>query len=161
IDLEIGGMSCASCAARVERSLNDLDGVTASVNFALHTAHVEGAAGTEPTIVVRAVEAAGYTAKPVAPGGGHQHDDDSAGAVGWRLLVVAARAVPVIAMGMIPALQFSGWQWVSLALTTPIVTWGAWPFHRATWANLRHRAATMDTLISLGVGAAYLWSLGA
>jgi Cu+-exporting ATPase len=163
IDLQIGGMTCASCAARVERSLNDLDGVTASVNFALETARVEAPPGTDPATVVRAVEATGYTATPVVVGHPHHHggDFDSERSLGVRVLIVAVLAIPVIAMGMIPALQFRGWQWLSLALTTPIVTWGAWPFHQATWANLRHRAATMDTLISLGVGAAYLWSLGA
>jgi Cu+-exporting ATPase len=163
IDLQIGGMTCASCAARVERSLNDLDGVTASVNFALETAHVEAPRGTDPATVVRAVEATGYTAAPVVVGQPHHRggDADSERRLGVRVLVVAVLAIPVIALGMIPALQFRGWQWLSLALTTPIVTWGAWPFHQATWANLRHRAATMDTLISLGVGAAYLWSLGA
>jgi Cu+-exporting ATPase len=163
IDLKIGGMSCASCAARVERSLNDLDGVTASVNFALETAHVEAPAGTDPATVVNAVEATGYTAHPIALGTPHHHDHDAdaGGRLGLRVLVVAALAIPVVAMAMVPAFQFRDWQWVSLVLTTPIVTWGAWPFHRATWTNLRHRAATMDTLISLGIGAAYLWSLGA
>jgi Cu+-exporting ATPase len=163
IDLRIGGMTCASCAARVEKKLNKIDGVTATVNFATEKAHVDypETIGTGDLIAV--VEATGYTAqlpekpddKPrVAP-------QDEVAALRQRVLVSAILTIPVVLMSMIPALQFTNWQWASLALASPVVFWGALPFHRATWTNARHGAATMDTLITLGVGAAYLWSLWA
>ncbi len=159
IDFEIGGMTCAACAARIERTLNNVDGVDATVNYALEVAHVEAPSGTDPAALVGVIEAAGYSARLRTPG--PRGAPDTTTALGWRVAIVAVLAVPVIVMGMVPAWQFTGWQWVSLALTTPIATWGAWPFHRVALANLRHRSTTMDTLVSLGVGIAYLWSLGA
>jgi Cu+-exporting ATPase len=154
--LDVGGMTCASCAARIERRLNRLDGVSATVNYATETAAVT----YDPALVttgdlVAAVEATGYTAalpSAVAP-----HPDEDA----WRhrLAVSAALTVPVMALAMVMPLRFRGWEWVALVLATPVATWGAWPFHYAAWTNARHRAATMDTLISLGVTAAYGWSL--
>jgi Cu+-exporting ATPase len=169
VDLEIGGMTCASCAAHVEKRLNQLDGVRASVNFATETAHVDAAAGIADDALVAAVEAAGYRATlPAAPGahteepGGERDErDDETRALWTRLLVSLALTVPVVLLAMISAFQFRNWQWMSLMLAAPVVVWGAWPFHRAAWANLRHGAATMDTLISLGVLAAFGWSLWA
>ncbi|HST66960.1 MAG TPA: heavy metal translocating P-type ATPase [Mycobacteriales bacterium] len=154
LELAIGGMTCASCANRVERKLNKLDGVTASVNYATEKARVSFPASVREDDLVATVEAAGYTARvpePDAP--------DESRTLRLRLIVAVVLAVPVVALSMIPALQFDGWQWVSLVLTTPIVAWAGLPFHRASWANLRHRAATMDTLISMGTLAAYLWSV--
>ena len=168
-ELKIGGMTCASCAARIERRLNKLDGVRATVNFATEKAHVEHPAEVPPDELVRAVEAAGYTARlPLPePDGPDQLDeadrpdpaDLETSALRRRLLVTVALAVPVIALAMIPPLQFDNWQWLSLALAAPIAVWGAWPFHRAALLNARHGTATMDTLISLGVVAAFGWSL--
>jgi Cu+-exporting ATPase len=160
-DLAIEGMTCASCAARVEKRLNDIDGVVATVNFATEQAHCVYPSTVSTEDLVGAVEAAGYRAHvPDAHGGhpgGHDHADDPT--LLWRRAVVsAALTVPVILMAMVPALRFAGWEWVSLALTTPVVFWGGLPFHRATWANLRHGAATMDTLITMGTLAAYGWS---
>jgi Cu+-exporting ATPase len=175
VDLALKGMTCASCAARVETTLNKLDGVTATVNFATEKASVEfDASSSSPPELVAAVESIGYGAS-VAPEpgqhgghqhgghqhGGHQHEDlDDRGvrALRTRVVVSALLAVPVVLLAMIPWFMGRGWEWVALALTTPVVTWGAWPIHRATWLNLRHRATTMDTLISLGVAAAYVWS---
>ncbi|WP_410658309.1 heavy metal translocating P-type ATPase [Amycolatopsis sp. lyj-112] len=151
-------MTCASCAARVERKLNKVDGVSATVNYATEKAQVDFPSAVSVDDLVGVVESAGYTAQPPqpdeAPAAG-----DSADGLRRRLLVSAALAVPVIVLAMVPAWQFTYWQWLSLALAAPVVTWGAWPFHRAAWTNLRHGAATMDTLISLGVAAATLWSL--
>jgi Cu+-exporting ATPase len=155
-DLSIGGMTCASCAARIEKKLNKLDGVTATVNFATEKAHVSHPAAVSVGELVHTVEKVGYTASVDAADG-----PDEAAALRTRLLVSAALALPVLVLSMAPPLQFRYWQWVALALATPVVIWGALPFHRATWANLRHRATTMDTLISLGVLAAYAWSLWA
>jgi P-type Cu+ transporter len=165
VELEIGGMTCASCAARIEKRLNRLDGVTATVNYATEHATVQIPDGTAPADVIAAVEAAGYTAaipkvatsEPVE-GAGIEPPDETA-PLRQRLLISLALAIPVIAMAMIPALQFESWQWLSLTLASPVVVWGAYPFHRAAWANLRHRAATMDTLISLGTLAAFAWSV--
>jgi Cu+-exporting ATPase len=165
VELAIGGMTCASCAARIERRLNTLDGVSATVNLATEKALVRYPDGLDHHELVRQVEAAGYTAMlPAPPAGGtaadHAPEDrDPAGSLRDRLLVSVVLSVPVIAMAMIPALQFTYWQWISLTLAAPVVAWAAWPFHRATWANLRHGAATMDTLISIGVLAAFAWSL--
>ncbi|MDF2046863.1 heavy metal translocating P-type ATPase [Microbacterium sp. Kw_RZR3] len=231
--LDIEGMTCASCVARVEKRLGRVEGVRAAVNLATETARVQYPAGLDTTALVEAVRAAGYdatvrtraasraTGEPVAsvpvpaPGGeidavtaqsldapdhgtgalphdahgadgagpvhdhgahdhgahdhgsdhgGHVHDtSDAPGStpLRTRLLASAAMAIPVVALGMVPAWQFPGWQWVSLALTTPVVLWGGWPFHRATLRNARHGAATMDTLITLGTFAAYLWSVWA
>jgi P-type Cu+ transporter len=152
LELPIAGMSCASCASRVERSLNGVDGVVATVNYATERATVDYDAETvTPEQLVGAVEAAGYTA--ALP------DTDSATSIGTRLLVSAALTVPVLLLSMVSPLQFDGWEWVAFALATPVVLWGAWPFHLAAWANARHRAATMDTLVSVGVLAAWTWSV--
>ncbi|WP_308799357.1 heavy metal translocating P-type ATPase [Agromyces silvae] len=165
VELEIGGMTCASCATRVERKLNRLDGVAATVNYATEKAMVVVPAGYDPAALIAEVERAGYTAAlPAAPPAREPAKagpavDRAAGALRNRLVVSIVLTVPVIAMAMIPALQFTYWQWVSLALTAPVVVWGGWPFHRAAWTNLRHGAATMDTLISMGTSAAFLWSL--
>jgi P-type Cu+ transporter len=161
LELPIIGMTCASCANRIERRLNTLDGVSASVNYALERAAVEfDPAAVAPTELVAAVEAAGYEATlPAAEPSAAAEELDESAPLRFRLILSAALSVPVLLMAMIPALQFDNWQWLSLQLATPVVIWGAWPFHRAAWANLRHGAATMDTLISLGVLAAWLWSL--
>ncbi|MFJ8917391.1 heavy metal translocating P-type ATPase [Amycolatopsis sp. NPDC102389] len=148
-------MTCASCAARVERKLNKVDGVSATVNYATEKAQVDFPAALSVEDLVGVVESAGYTAQPPKP----DEDEDPTGSLRTRLVVSAVLAVPVIVLAMVPAWQFTYWQWVSLALAAPVVTWGAWPFHRPAWTNLRHGAATMDTLISLGVVAATLWSL--
>ncbi len=166
VELAIGGMTCASCAHRVERRLGKLDGVTASVNFATEKARVSFPTALDPAALVAQVEAAGYTA--VLPGPPGQDDperdrpdagDDPAGALRQRTLVAAALAVPVVVLAMVPAWQFTYWQWISLTLAAPVVVWGAWPFHRVALANLRHGAASMDTLVSLGTLAALGWSL--
>jgi len=154
VELAIGGMTCASCAARVERKLNKVDGVTATVNYATEKAQVSYPGGLSVDDLVGVVEAAGYSARlpePEAP------PED--GTLRKRLLLSAVLTVPVLALAMVPAWQFDYWQWVSLVLASPVVTWGAWPFHRAAAVNLRHATATMDTLISLGVVAATAWSL--
>ncbi|SFJ58593.1 Cu+-exporting ATPase [Amycolatopsis regifaucium] len=155
VELAIGGMTCASCAARVERKLNKVDGVSATVNYATEKAQVDFPAAVSVDDLVGVVESAGYTAEPPQP----DEDAEQADGLRIRLVVSAALAVPVIVLAMVPAWQFTYWQWVSLALAAPVVTWGAWPFHRPAWTNFRHGAATMDTLISLGVAAATLWSL--
>ncbi len=159
VELAITGMTCASCAMRVERKLNKLDGVTASVNYATEKAKVSYAGDVAPEDLVKQVEAAGYgaalpAAEPEAPAA-----DDPTRTLRQRLLGSAALSVPVIVLAMVPAWQFTYWQWISLALAAPVVAWGAWPFHRAAFANLRHGAATMDTLISIGTLAAFGWSL--
>ncbi|WP_435404859.1 heavy metal translocating P-type ATPase [Mycolicibacterium duvalii] len=153
-------MTCASCAARVEKKLNKLDGVTATVNFATEKARVEFDADVTPEQLVAAVQAAGYDAALPEPADeAADGDDDPTAALRQRLLVCLALSVPVIAMAMAPALQFTYWQWLSLTLAAPVVVWGAWPFHRAAWTNLRHGTATMDTLISVGTLAALGWSV--
>jgi Cu+-exporting ATPase len=164
VDLEIGGMTCAACAARIERTLNKVDGVTASVNYALETARVEGPPDLDAAQLISLVEGAGYEARLPAPVGGETTvpaGPDAVDVLRQRVLFVGLLAAPVVALGMVPAWQFTNWQWLSLMLTFPIATWGAWPFHRAAWANLRHGAATMDTLVSVGVALAFLWSLWA
>jgi Cu+-exporting ATPase len=158
IELLIGGMTCASCANRIERKLNKLDGVHASVNYATEKAWVSAPAAVSPQTLVETVEAAGYTAQMA------QRDEapeplDPARALRDRLVIAAALAVPVIVLAMVEPFQFRYWQWISLVLAAPVVVWGAWPFHRAAWTNLRHGGATMDTLISMGVLAAFGWSL--
>jgi Cu+-exporting ATPase len=161
LDLPVEGMTCASCANRVERNLNDLDGVEATVNFATEQASVSyDPAQVDPEQLVGAVEAAGYAA--TLPDEVPAEEDEAPDEIeAWRrrLVVSAVLTVPIFAMAMIPALQFDYWQWLSLQLATPVVLWGAWPFHRAAWQNLRHGAATMDTLISLGTLAAFAWSV--
>lgn len=162
VDLEIGGMTCASCATRIEKKLNRLDGVTATVNYATEKASVAAPEGYDPAVLIAEIEKAGYTA--ALPVRAQDADPDAAGepeldGLRTRLWVSVALTVPVIAMAMIPALQFTYWQWASLTLAAPVVVWGGWPFHRAAWVNLRHGAATMDTLVSMGTIAAFLWSL--
>jgi Cu+-exporting ATPase len=183
VDLDIGGMTCASCAARVERKLNRLDGVQASVNFATEQARVQAADEVSVEDLIATVRATGYSAEPSRPVTPPVPTADSAksrdaadahdaaeGATGTaraaeleslrtRLITSAVLAIPVIVLSMVPPLQFTYWQWLCLTLAAPVVTWGAWPFHRAALTNLRHAAATMDTLISLGVTAAFGWSL--
>ncbi len=159
VELPLTGMTCASCANRIERKLNTLEGVTASVNYATEKATVDfDETAVAPEQLVAAVEAAGYQA--VLPSAEPAADEvDETAPLRQRLLVSLALTVPVLAMAMIPPLQFESWQWLSLTLSAPVVLWGAWPFHRAAWANLRHGVATMDTLISIGVLAAFGWSL--
>ncbi|WP_367281824.1 heavy metal translocating P-type ATPase [Ilumatobacter sp.] len=159
VDLDVTGMTCAACAARIERKLNKLDGVTATVNYATEKAHVrvaDDAAAAHDLIAT--IEATGYGAHLPSPG---VDEPDRLGFLRRRLIVAVALGVPVLLLSMVPPLQFDGWQWVALALATPVATWAAWPFHRAMALNLRHGQATMDTLISVGVTAAYLWSLWA
>ncbi|WP_425502417.1 heavy metal translocating P-type ATPase [Phytoactinopolyspora limicola] len=164
-------MTCASCANRIERKLNKVDGVTASVNFATEKASVEYTGTVTPQELVTVVESAGYQAslpvRPDAPVDGDHAEEHPAdrsadrelAALRTRLVVSAVLAVPVIAMAMVPALQFDYWQWLSLTLAAPVVIWGGLPFHRAAWTNLKHGAATMDTLISMGTTAALAWSV--
>ena len=166
VDLVIEGMTCSSCAARIEKRLNKLDGVTATVNYATELAKIHAPDSVSTDDLVAQVESAGYTARP-ARTMGLQSDDDASSSdevdetlpLRNRLITSAVLAVPVILLAMVPALQFDYWQWLSLTLAAPVVTWGAWPFHRAAWLNLRHATATMDTLISVGVLAAFGWSL--
>jgi P-type Cu+ transporter len=162
MQFDIGGMTCASCAARIEKKLNRMDGVVATVNYATEKASVSIPAALTPADVIAQIEATGYTARPTPqarPVDADEPADELAEALRRRLLVCSLLSAPVIALAMIPSLQFDGWQWLSLALATPVVVWGAWPFHRATLTNLRHGAATMDTLISVGTIAAFGWSL--
>jgi Cu+-exporting ATPase len=158
VDLAIEGMTCAACANRIERKLNKIDGVSATVNFATETAHVEYPDGLTPGVLVAAIEDAGYRARLARTEQPAQEQDPTAD-LRRRLLISLALTVPVIAMAMIPPLQFTHWQWLSLTLAAPVVVWGAWPFHRAAWTNLRHGTATMDTLVSMGTLAAFGWSL--
>jgi P-type Cu+ transporter len=159
VELPITGMTCASCAARVERSLNEVDGVSATVNYATERATVDYDPATVGLAkLVSAVEAAGYGAV-LKLDERAEDGSDSATSLRRRLVVSAALSLPVLLLAMIPPLQFDGWEWLAFALATPVVLWGALPFHRATWANLEHRAATMDTLVSLGVLSAWLWSV--
>ncbi|MGF0130964.1 carbonate dehydratase [Dietzia sp. HMSC21D01] len=197
VELQIEGMTCASCANRIERKLNKLDDVTAEVNYATEKARVEIADGIEPQLLLDTVEQAGYHARLPRPrsteprsgrsamggtttgdapatdsaagavrtaGSANNETDDAAGPdrvdeLRRRVIISAILSIPVIAMAMVPALQFTNWQWLSLTLAAPVVVWGAWPFHRAAAINLRHGAFTMDTLVSLGTSAAFLWSL--
>ncbi|MEU1150946.1 heavy metal translocating P-type ATPase [Streptomyces sp. NPDC005863] len=176
VELVIGGMTCASCAARVEKKLNRIDGVEASVNYATEKARVSYRGdGVSVPDLIATVEATGYTAQEPAPSGAEERAGESppdAGGRGGegeselrplrqRLTTAVLLSVPVIAMAMIPALQFTYWQWLSLTLAAPVVTYAAWPFHKAAVTNARHGAATMDTLISVGTSAAFLWSLWA
>ena len=165
VELPITGMTCASCANRIERKLNKLDGVTATVNYATEKARVEYDPGAvAPEQLVGAVEAAGYQAaltstEPASDGAAEAPEHDASAPLHHRLILSALLSVPVLLISMVPSLQFDNWQWLALNLATPVVLWGAWPFHKAAWANLKHGAATMDTLISVGVLAAWLWSL--
>ena len=170
VELLVGGMTCASCAARIEKKLNRMPGVEASVNYATEKASVRLVDGVTVDEAIATVEATGYTAVLPAPPPVRDDGDADAQAAGrgrgdelaalrQRLIISAVLTVPVVALSMIPALQFTNWQWLALALAAPVAVWGAWPFHRAAWVNLRHGAATMDTLISVGVLAALGWSL--
>ncbi|HJE90024.1 MAG TPA: heavy metal translocating P-type ATPase [Dietzia timorensis] len=164
IDLDIEGMTCSSCAGRIERRLNKIDGVQATVNFAMESARVSYPESTDPGELVEAVESVGYGASAPEAGGRGLRDSasgDAAADLRRRFIVSAALTVPVIVLSMVPPFQFDYWQWVVLALSLPVVTWGAWPFHRAAALNLRHGGFTMDTLVSLGVGMSTLWSLWA
>jgi Cu+-exporting ATPase len=163
VELSIGGMTCASCAARIEKKLNRLDGVTASVNYATEKALVQHPDSVDLEQLVGTVEAVGYTASvpSAAPPSGSDEAVDETAELRRRVLVSAALTLPVLVLSMVPPWQFRNWQWLVLTLAAPVVVWGAWPFHRATWTNLRHRATTMDTLISVGVLAAFGWSLWA
>ncbi|MGY1690990.1 heavy metal translocating P-type ATPase [Geodermatophilus sp. SYSU D01105] len=160
LELAIGGMTCASCAARIEKKLNKLDGVTATVNYATEKARVSYGGEITPADLIATVEKTGYSATlPRPEAQPEEPDDDPVRPLRTRLVVATLLTVPVVAMAMVPALQFEYWQWLSLTLAAPVVVWGGLPFHRAAWTNLRHGAATMDTLVSLGTGAAFLWSL--
>lgn len=167
VELKIGGMTCASCANRIERKLNKLDGVSASVNYATEKASVTGPEGLDVADLIAEVEKTGYTATLPAPpraevegeNAGDAPDDRELRSLRQRVIGSAALATPVVAMAMVPALQFDYWGFASLVLAAPVVVWAGWPFHRAALMNLRHGAATMDTLISVGTTAALLWSV--
>jgi P-type Cu+ transporter len=161
IELAIGGMTCASCAGRIEKKLNRMDGVVASVNYATEKASVTFPGTVTPQDLIRTVEQTGYTATLPAQEKAEQTGVDELKPLRDRLITSVVLSIPVIAMAMIPAWQFTNWQWLSLALAAPVVVYAGWPFHRAAWVNLRHGAATMDTLISVGTLAAFLWSLWA
>ena len=170
IELAIGGMTCASCASRIEKKLNRMDGVTATVNYATEKASVtvDGDGDVTTDDLIATVEKTGYTAAvPTAPRRAkddpaeHAQPGDELRALRTRLWVAIALSVPVIVLAMVPAWQFDHWQWLSLTLAAPVVVHGGLPFHRAAWTNLRHGAATMDTLVSLGTLAAFGWSVWA
>ncbi|MFI9423155.1 heavy metal translocating P-type ATPase [Streptomyces achromogenes] len=169
VELTIGGMTCASCAARIEKKLNRMEGVEATVNYATEKAKITYSPVLQVADLIATVEAVGYTAAPPAPAapeGGEAGEtgggaDDELRSLRERLITAVVLAVPVIVLAMVPAWQFDYWQWLSLTLTAPVVTYAAWPFHRAAFTNLRHGAVTMDTLISVGTAAAFLWSLWA
>ncbi len=162
VELVIGGMTCASCAARVEKKLNRMDGVMATVNYATEKARVSYTGEISVPDLIATVEATGYTAQePARAEPEPEQADHELRSLRQRLLTSVALAVPVIAMAMIPALQFENWQWLSLTLAAPVVTYAGWPFHQVALTNARHGAATMDTLISVGTSAAFLWSLWA
>ncbi|MFB7371599.1 heavy metal translocating P-type ATPase [Streptomyces sp. NPDC056222] len=173
-ELTIGGMTCASCAARVEKKLNRMDGVTATVNYATEKARIEHPPEVDVADLIATVVRTGYTAEeppppepePTAgtdtePSKAERDEDPELGSLRQRLTVSALLSAPVVLLAMVPALQFDNWQWLSLTLAAPVVVWGGLPFHRATWTNLRHGAATMDTLVSIGTLAAFGWSLWA
>ncbi|MFG3488890.1 heavy metal translocating P-type ATPase [Streptomyces sp. NPDC047972] len=171
-ELTIGGMTCASCAARVEKKLNRMDGVTATVNYATEKARIEHLPEVGVDALIATVVRTGYTAErppppepdPEPAGGTEEREpahDPELAALRQRLLVSALLATPVVLLAMVPSLQFDNWQWLSLTLAAPVVVWGGLPFHRAAWTNLRHGAATMDTLVSVGTLAAFGWSLWA
>jgi Cu+-exporting ATPase len=172
VDLDISGMTCSSCAARIEKKLNKLQGVQASVNFATEKAYVTYAAPVTPDDILATVKATGYAATIPAPAPTRSDDgpapdpresahDVEVGQLRQRLLVSAVLSLPVLVLSMTPPLQFESWQWLTLTLAAPVAVWGAWPFHRAAALNARHGAATMDTLVSIGVLAALAWSLWA
>jgi Cu+-exporting ATPase len=153
LDLQVTGMTCASCAMRIEKKLNKVPGVVATVNYATETAHVESPADVSLEQLVAVVEAAGYGVREP-----EQEVEDDPDELGRRWRISAVLTVPVLLVSMVPALQFTGWQWLAFLLASIVVLWGGKPFHRAAWTNARHRATTMDTLVSIGVLSAYLWS---
>ncbi len=163
IELEIAGMTCASCATRIEKKLSKLEGVTATVNFATEKAALTVPSGYDPQLLIAEVEKAGYSAalprRREEPATETATEDPELTSLRTRLITAVVLASPVIAMAMIPALQFRYWQWASLALAAPVIVWGGRPFHVAAWVNLKHGAATMDTLVSIGTLSAFLWSL--
>ncbi|QKW21941.1 copper-translocating P-type ATPase [Kitasatospora sp. NA04385] len=164
VELSIGGMTCASCAARIEKKLNRIDGVEASVNYATEKARVDFGPGTSVADLIATVEATGYTAALPPPPAAPEPPAEPArepDPLRERLLVSAVLSLPVVLLSMVPALQFDDWQWLAFALTGPVVVYGGLPFHRAAWTNARHGAATMDTLVSLGTLAAFGWSVWA
>ncbi|MER5601089.1 heavy metal translocating P-type ATPase [Streptomyces sp. NPDC002265] len=179
VELLVGGMTCASCAARVEKKLNRMDGVTATVNFATERARIVHPAGIQVADLIATVVKTGYTAEVPAPPAPREPEPQETGpqepgarkpapdadpelaSLRRRLLVCAALALPVVLLAMVPAWQFDNWQWLSLTLAAPVAVWGGLPFHRAAWTNLRHGAATMDTLVSVGTLAAFGWSVWA
>ena len=166
IELLVDGMTCTSCAARIEKKLNRMPGVKASVNYATEKASILISESVTVDAAIATIQATGYTARLPQRGNPAEHDrtnpdDEEASILRQRLALSVVLAVPVAALSMIPALQFTNWQWLALTLAAPVAIWGAWPFHRAAWANLRYGAATMDTLISVGVLAAFGWSLWA
>ncbi len=156
VELDISGMTCASCAARIEKKLNRLDGVQASVNYATEKAFVLYPGPVHVDDLIKVVENTGYSAALPTP---DTEPVDHAAPLRTRLFWAAVLGVPVIVLAMVPVLQFPGWQWLSLALTVGVYTWAAWPFHHSALVNARHRATTMDTLISLGTTAAFGWSV--
>jgi Cu+-exporting ATPase len=161
LKLDLQGMSCASCAARVEQKLNGIDGVEATVNYATEQATIHRSDGTPVEQIIAAVESVGYGARVVEPeeqGGGHHHHDEPLSALTRRLVIAVVLTAPVALLAMVPPLRFSGWEWVALALSTPVVFYSGIGFHTAALKNARHFAATMDTLISIGTVAAWLWS---
>ncbi|MGW2718998.1 heavy metal translocating P-type ATPase [Streptomyces sp. NPDC001492] len=166
VELLIGGMTCASCAARVEKKLNRMDGVTATVNFATEKAKVTYPAGIQVADLIATVVKTGYTAEqppPPQPEPAEEQaaEDPEPASYQQRFTISALLALPVVLLSMIPALQFDNWQWLALTLAAPVVVWGGLPFHKAAWTNARHGAATMDTLVSVGTLAAFGWSLWA
>ena len=161
VELSLQGMTCAACAARIEKQLNELDGVEAAVNYATETATVVFAAKVSSSELISAVEAIGYAADIRTAESFDESLDDKLARLWVRLIVCVALSIPVVLISMISALQFDQWQWVAGGISLPVVTWGAWPFHRAALTNMRHGAASMDTLISIGVTAATAWSVWA
>ena len=159
LEFAVGGMTCASCAARIERQLNRLDGVTATVSYGTERAYVTRTGGRGPAELISVIETAGYTAVLAGDGRAARGADDATRQLGARLAACAPLAAATIVLAMTPAAQFPGWQWVSLLLAAPVATWGAWPLHRAAWRGLGHGAATMDTLVSLGVAVSFGWSV--
>jgi P-type Cu+ transporter len=160
-ELIVGGMTCGACAARIERRLNRLDGVAATVNYATGLAYFTSLGGRDVSELAGVIESAGYTASLPAPptSAGRKRADPATRALGVRLAVCGPLAVAVIVLAMIPVAQFNDWQWVSLLLTAPVAVWGAWPLHRAAWYGLGHGTATMDTLVSVGVATSFGWSV--
>jgi P-type Cu+ transporter len=162
-ELVVGGMSCGACAARIERRLNRLDGVSATVNYATGRAYFTSVGGREPGDLIGVIESCGYSATPpadpAAGGRGRRGEDAQSQALGRRLAVCVPLALAVIVLAMVPAAQFTGWPWVSLLLAGPVAVWGAWPLHRTAWAGLGHGTATMDTLVSMAVVVSFGWSV--